>query len=436
VQEIGIGMLGCGTVGSAFVELLESNRALIESRVGAPLRLRSVLIKDPSKLRSSAEGLRGVLTTRPEDILGNPDVQIIVEVMGGTVDAHRFVTTALRGGQHVVTANKALLAQHWDELFALSRKHHAELYLEASVGGGIPLIQAVHDGLAANRIQRVEGILNGTTNFVLTAMENHGVSFDDALRQAQEFGYAEADASFDIDGHDLAQKLAILASIVFRQRVRPEDVHRRPLSLVTRDDQVLVGEEFEGRIKYLGIAERTKPGRLGLRAEPTIVPVRHPLATVDGAYNAVILHGDYAARTMLYGQGAGGRPTASAVMSDVIYVARNVAQRVAGSVPSVFQTEAAEFVDAMPPAEREASWYLRLCWPSTVGLKELSRVTSELAAAGVDLAKLVKRDRTMVLQTVPATADQAIHVCVAQLEQAFDGIETTLLPWLGDTATG
>jgi homoserine dehydrogenase len=354
--------------------------------------------------------------------------------MGGTVDAHRFVTTALRGGQHVVTANKALLAQHWDELFALSRKHHAELYLEASVGGGIPLIQAVHDGLAANRIQRVEGILNGTTNFVLTAMESRGMSFVDALRQAQELGYAEADASSDIDGHDLAQKLAILASIVFRQRVRPEDVHRRPLSLVTREDQVLVGQEFGGRIKYLGVAERTKLGPLGLRAEPTIVPMHHPLATVDGAYNAVILHGDYAARTMLYGQGAGGRPTASAVMSDVIYVARNVAQGVAGSVPSVFQAETADLVFATPPAEREAVWYLRLAWPSTVGLKELSQVTSELSAAGVDLAKLVKRDRTMVLQTAPATVDQAVHRCVGHLQQAFNGLETTVLPWLGETA--
>lgn len=433
MREIGIGILGCGTVGSAFVELLEDNRALIESRIGAPLNLRSVLVKDMSKLRRP-DGLASILTTRPEDVLGRADIQIVVEVVGGTVDARRFVTSALQCGQHVVTANKALLAEHWDELFALSRKHHAELYLEASVGGGIPLIQAVHDGLAANRIQRIEGILNGTTNFVLTAMESQAISFDDALGQAQELGYAEADASADIDGHDLAQKLAILASIVFRQRIRPVDVHRRPLSLITRDDQVLVAKEFEGRIKYLGIAERIKPGFLDLRAEPTIVPAGHPLASVDGAYNAVILQGDYAARTMLYGEGAGGRPTASAVMSDVIYVARNVAHGVAGSVPSIFQTEAAEHMDATPAGEREASWYLRLCWPSKVGLKEVSRVTSELAAAGVDLAKLVKRDRTLVLQTAPTTADHAVHRCVAQLEQAFDSVESTVLPWLGDTA--
>ena len=318
-----LGLLGLGTVGAGVAELLESNRKLIESRAGLPVVLKCALVRDISKAR---EGVPAAvkLTTNPDEVLNDPAIDIVVELMGGFEPAREYILKAIANGKHIVTANKAVLAKHWEEIFTAANNSKVDVYLEAAVGGGIPCLQSIGDGLAANNIRQLVAIINGTTNFILDQMDE-GMGFDEALAIAQEKGYAEADPSFDIDGMDACHKLAILASICFDQTVTIDSVTVQGIRGITLDDLVAAKEELDCTVKHLALCRAVGEDGLEVRIAPMLVPLDHPIAQVDGVYNAVYLTGDAVGNVMFYGPGAGRMPTASAVMSDIIYLTRNIA---------------------------------------------------------------------------------------------------------------
>jgi len=316
---IGLALLGCGTVGSGVLKLLRQNREIIERSAGCRLRLARVL--DRNRWKLDAAGIApDAIADSIEDVLAG-DVGIVVETLGGTDAARDCVLRCLRSGKSVVTANKDLLAACGRELFSAAEQGGADLFFEAAVCGGVPIIGALKQSLAANRIEGVLGIVNGTTNYVLSRMSSEGVSLDEALRSARELGYAEPDPSADVEGRDAARKLAILASICFRSRVVPDDVYVEGISSVKPED-IGYGSELGYTLKLLAIAART-PGGIQARVHPTFIPDSHPLAAVSGPYNGVYVKGDAVGEVMGYGPGAGQMPTASAVLGDVIEAARN-----------------------------------------------------------------------------------------------------------------
>jgi len=318
-----VGMLGCGNVGAAVIRLLDEHRDDIARRAGCRLEVSKVAVRDPSKPRDvPLDPSRFV--TDPMDVIDDPGIDIVCELIGGSEPAGRLVLAAFERDKPVVTANKELLAARGRELFDASDAKGLDLYFEAAVGGGIPLIRPLKESLTGERIRRVIGIVNGTTNFILTKMAEEGHAFEDALREAQRLGYAETDPSADVDGHDAAAKCAILASIAFNARVTASDVFREGISGVTTEDI-----EFAHRLGYvvklLAIAERDeRTGEIGVRVHPAMVPHHHPLASVRESFNAVFIEGDAVGSLMFYGRGAGGRPSASAVLGDIIDAAVNL----------------------------------------------------------------------------------------------------------------
>jgi homoserine dehydrogenase len=317
-----VGMLGCGNVGAAVIRLLDEHRDDIARRAGCRLEISKVAVRDPSKPRDvPLEPSRFV--TDPMDVIDDPGVDIVCELIGGNEPAGRLVLAAFERDKPVVTANKELLGLRGRELFDASDAKGLDLYFEAAVGGGIPLIRPLKESLTGERLRRVIGIVNGTTNFILTRMSEEGHAFEDALREAQRLGYAEADPSADVDGHDAAAKCAILASIAFNARVTASEVFREGISRVTTEDI-----EFAGRlgyvIKLLAIAEIGDDERIAVRVHPAMIPASHPLASVRDAFNAVFVEGGKVGELMFYGRGAGGDPTATAVVGDLVTVARNL----------------------------------------------------------------------------------------------------------------
>jgi homoserine dehydrogenase len=335
-STVTVGLVGFGVVGGGVVELLKRHRADIAARVGARVKLKWVCSRrrkiDPLLSKSILQ------TPNWRDIVDDPEVDCVVELMGGTEPARTLVISALQKGKHVVTANKAILSKYWDFLFETARKNRALLYFEAAVGGGVPVVQALNEGLAGNEIKKVVGILNGTSNYILTRMHEEGVDYAEALKEAQAAGFAESNPAFDVKGIDAAQKISILASLAAGQWVAPERVHCEGISGLHPIDIRMVQERLKSVIKLLGIAERTPQGWL-LRVHPTLVPRRHPFATVRNEYNAVALHGDAVGDIMLYGKGAGRYPTSSAVLSDLIFVCRHIANGTAGQLPYVSAME-------------------------------------------------------------------------------------------------
>jgi homoserine dehydrogenase len=317
-----VGMLGCGNVGAAVIRLLDEHRDDIARRAGCRLEVSKVAVRDPSKPRDvPLDPSRFV--TDPMDVIDDPGVDIVCELIGGSEPAGRLVLAAFERDKPVVTANKELLAARGRELFDASDAKGLDLYFEAAVGGGIPLIRPLKESLTGERIRRVIGIVNGTTNFILTKMAEEGHAFEDALREAQRLGYAETDPSADVDGHDAAAKCAILASIAFNARVTASDVFREGISGVTTEDI-----EFARRLGYvvklLAIAEIGDDERIAVRVHPAMIPASHPLASVRDAFNAVFVEGGKVGELMFYGRGAGGDPTATAVVGDLVTVARNL----------------------------------------------------------------------------------------------------------------
>lgn len=311
-----VGLLGLGTVGSGVLEMLRANGDLIAARAGARIEIVACLVKDPDKSRGDAPKV----TTGFDDVLGS-DVDVIVEVMGGVEPAWTYIAKALDAGKHVVTANKELMARHGHELINSSQEKGLDLLYEASVCGGIPVIQALNNQLAGNRVRAVMGIVNGTTNYILTRMHSERADYETALGEAKDKGYAESDPTADVENFDAQSKLSILAGLAFSSRVRPEDIHREGISMLT-PREIEFAEMLGYRIKSLAIATE-RNGTIEARVHPAMVPLSNPLSKVDGANNAILLDGDFVGDVMLFGPGAGKEATASAVVGDLIEICRN-----------------------------------------------------------------------------------------------------------------
>jgi homoserine dehydrogenase len=314
-----IGLLGFGTVGRSVFELLDTHRDFIAQKMRSPLEIKSICVRDMKKDRGID---KKYFTTDYESIAKDPEIDIVVELMGDCPEALAAIKIALKRGNSVVTANKALVARHAIELFRLAKENHAELLFEASVGGGIPVLRALREGLAANRILSLRGIINGTSNYILSKMTTEGVGFDEVLKQAQKLGYAEADPAADIDGIDAAYKLCILVMLCHGKVIRVEDIFTKGIRYVTPLD-IKMADNFGYVIKLLGITKTDGAG-FEARVHPAMVKKNHPLAHVDGAFNAVQYEGDFSGIGMMYGSGAGGSPTASAVVGDIIELNRNI----------------------------------------------------------------------------------------------------------------
>ncbi|MCX6446265.1 MAG: homoserine dehydrogenase [Actinobacteria bacterium] len=319
-KNIYIGMLGCGVVGSQVAALLEKNNAELSTRAGAKLVLKKIAVRD---IKSAREGINSALfTTDAQSVINDPEIDIIIEVMGGIDPARELILSAINNGKSVVTANKALLATHGADLFTAADNKGVDLYYEAAVAGAIPIIRPMRESLVGDQITRVMGIVNGTTNYILTKMDEEGRAFADVLKEAQSLGYAEADPTADVEGIDAASKAAIIAGLAFHSRVSVDDVYREGISSITADD-VAVAKTMNHVIKLLAIAELTSDDRISVRVHPTLIARSHPLAAVRDAFNAVFVEAKSAGQLMFYGRGAGGAPTASAILGDVVAVARH-----------------------------------------------------------------------------------------------------------------
>lgn len=319
-MPIKIGILGLGTVGCGVVKVLQQNAEDIQTRTQSELQIKAILDRDLHREREISGDY--LLTDQPEKVLQDPEIDIIVEVMGGIEPARTFILEALQQGKNVVTANKDLIALHGHELLDAANAAGKDLYFEASVGGGIPIIAALKESLNANHITEILGIINGTTNYILTAMAEQGREYAEVLAEAQQLGYAEANPSSDVDGLDAARKLAILASIAFNSRVTIKDVFVEGISRITRED-LAYAAELGCTIKLLAIAKHHPEG-IEVRVHPAILPLSHPLASVSGVFNAIYVVGDAVGETMFYGRGAGSLPTGSAIVSDIMKIARNI----------------------------------------------------------------------------------------------------------------
>ena len=320
MKPIRIGLFGLGTVGAGVVKVCASHCGELEEKIGAPVEIAAVVDKDATTPREGIDLAALPLTSNPDAILGDSSIDIVVELIGGLEPARTFVLGALAAGKHVVTANKALLATHGEELYAEARRHGRMLAFEASVAGGIPIIRAVKDGLTANRVISLQGIVNGTANYILTKMTDEGLEFDDVLNDAQAKGYAEADPTYDIEGIDSAHKLQVLATLAFRTSVKLEDIYVEGITQITPLD-IALAREMGYRIKLLAVA-KSADGAMELRVHPTMIPETSPMSAVSGVFNAIFVSGDIVGDLMFYGRGAGQLPTSSSVLADIVEIAR------------------------------------------------------------------------------------------------------------------
>ncbi len=389
MREVGVGIVGIGTVGGGVVQVLQENGDEIERRLGFRVRLVAVADKDIETDRGVPIE-RSLLTTDVGRVLDAPDVDIVVELIGGYEPAKTFLLRAIANGKHVVTANKALLAVHGDEVFAAARDTGVDVGFEASVGGGIPILRAVREGMAANRIRSILGILNGTTNYILTEMKEKGEAFERVLKEAQKLGYAEADPTFDVEGVDAAHKLCILGTMAFGCRIPFEAVYTEGIRHITPQDIEYAGD-FGYDIKLLAVAKYDGK-RVDARVHPTMIPSDHLLADVRGVYNAVFVDADFLGPTLYYGQGAGRRATASAVVGDIIELARNVKSGVGGRVPPrAFQEEAMGAARLKPIEDIVCQYYLRFTALDKPGV--LSKISGVLGEYGISLESVVQKGR-------------------------------------------
>lgn len=389
MRAIAVGLIGWGTVGSGVIQVLRENADAITSRLGVPVELKRVADLDLDRPRQVAVPAH-LLTTRVEEILDDPDIDIVVELIGGLGVAKNIICRALENKKYVVTANKALLAHAGNELFEVARQHGRSIGFEASVAGGIPLIKSLREGLAANQIDTIFGILNGTANYILTRMTEGGLSFSDALKEAQDKGYAEADPALDIEGTDAAHKLAIASAIAFGTPIQFDHVYTEGISRIDPVD-VQFGEEFGYQLKLLAIARRTERG-LEMRVHPTLIPKEHVLASVKDAYNAVHVHGNAVGNIMLYGLGAGMMPTGSAVVSDLIDLARDIIGNTPGRVPPLaFQPASLEVIPIKPITEVYTCYYIRFTAMDRPGV--LSKVSGILGKNQISIASVIQKGR-------------------------------------------
>ncbi len=378
---IRIAILGFGTVGAGVYQLVESQKEELEAKTGSRAEVAKVLVRDASKPRQGIDS--SCLTDRYEEILEDPSIDIVVEVMGGIEPARTYITQALQAGKNVVTANKDLMATHGGELLALSKEMGKDLLFEASVAGGIPIIRPMKQCLAGNHMTQVMGIVNGTTNYILTKMAQEGMEFRDALAKATELGYAEADPTADIEALDAGRKLAILASIAFHSRVTFADVHTEGITKISASD-IRYAKELGSVIKLLAIARETEDG-IEASVQPMLIPQGHPMAGVNDVFNAVFIHGDAVDDVMFYGRGAGRFPTASACMGDIVDIMRNIQWGCTGRIGC----SCYRHLPIKPMAETEQKYFIRLRCADRPGV--LAAVSSVMGRLGVSIKQMVQK---------------------------------------------
>ncbi|PPC90529.1 MAG: homoserine dehydrogenase [Methylobacter sp.] len=388
MKPVKVGILGLGTVGGGTVNVLTRNAAEIARRAGRDIIITRASARDLSRSRiCDTSGI--TLTTDPLDIINDPDIEIVLELIGGTGLVKELVFKALEQGKHVVTANKALIALHGNEIFNKASEKGLIVAFEAAVAGGIPIIKAIREGLSGNRIEWLAGIINGTGNFILTEMRDKGRDFADVLAEAQALGYAEADPTFDVEGIDAGHKLTILASIAFGIPLQFDKVFTEGITKITRED-VEFAEQLGYRIKHLGIARKTLEG-IELRVHPTLIPVRRLIANVNGVMNAVVVKGDAVGPTLYYGAGAGAEPTASAVVADVVDVVRALTGDPENRVPHLaFQADAIADIPVLPAREFKTAYYLRLNAEDKPGV--LADVTRILASHNISIEAIIQKE--------------------------------------------
>lgn len=419
MKPINVGLLGIGTVGGGTFTVLRRNQEEITRRAGRAIVLKMIADKDVKKARKLA-GKNAIVTADAMEVVNHPDIDIVVELIGGTTVAKQFILKAIKNGKHVVTANKALLAIHGNEIFAAAHKHGVMVAFEAAVAGGIPIIKALREGLTANRVEWIAGIINGTSNYILSEMRNTGASFAEALRQAQALGYAEADPTFDIEGIDSAHKLTILAAISFGIPMQFDKAYTEGISKLTRED-IRYAEELGYRIKLLGITKRTPKG-IELRVHPTLIPARRLIANVEGVMNAVLVKGDAVGATMYYGAGAGAEPTASAVVADLVDVTRMHTADRKHRVPHLaFQPDALTDTPILPMSEVQTSYYLRLRAFDKPGV--LADITRILADSGISIDAMLQKEpsegeeQVDIIMLTHETLEKHINAAIRKIER-------------------
>ncbi|MDX8391553.1 MAG: homoserine dehydrogenase [Mariprofundaceae bacterium] len=432
MNEIRVGLLGLGTIGTGVARILIEQQDLMRRRLGKTVRL--VAAADRNLERDRGLDFSGIrLTTDANDILTADDVDLVVELIGGYEPARSFVATALEHGKHVVTANKALIAKHGEELFPLAAAKGVAIGFEAAVGGGIPCLKALREGCAANAIESVYGILNGTCNFILTKMENEGADYADVLKEAQKLGYAEADPTFDVEGIDTAHKLSILAAMAYGSKIKFDEVFTEGISKITASD-IESAAELGYRIKLLGIAKPHGANgvveHVEMRVHPTLVPADSQLAQVSDSYNAVQVSGDFVERTMYFGRGAGERPTASAVVADIMDIARIHPDHVEQLAPPMGFVDAERHeLPTLPVADVECEYYLRLMVKDQPGV--IASATSILADHRISLEAMSQKERSAA-KSVPVvllthgTSEGNLHAAISRII-GLDAVEEDVL---------
>lgn len=418
MKPIHIGLLGIGTVGGGTYTVLKRNQKEIARRAGREIAVKMIADKDLDKARSMADS--GVIVTADaHEITKNPDIDIVVELIGGQTIAKDLILEAIANGKHVVTANKALLANHGTEIFAAARAQGVMVAFEAAVAGGIPIIKALREGLTANRITWIAGIINGTANFILSEMREKGLSFEQVLAQAQQLGYAEADPTYDIEGIDAAHKITLMSAIAFGIPVQFSKVYTEGITQLTGED-IRYAEELGYRIKLLGITKRVAKG-IELRVHPTLIPMRRLIANVEGVMNAVVVNGDAVGATLYYGAGAGAEPTASSVIADLVDVTRMQTADPMHRVPTLsFQPDSLSDTPIISMEEVETSYYLRLQVIDKPGV--MAEITRIVAENDISISAMIQKEASSdsekvgIIMLTHLTIEKNINAAIVRIE--------------------
>ncbi|MER0171792.1 MAG: homoserine dehydrogenase [Nitrosomonas sp.] len=418
MKPIHIGLLGIGTVGGGTYTVLKRNREEIARRAGREIIVTMIADKDLEKARALADS-NVIVTGNAHEITTNPDIDIVVELIGGQTIAKDLILEALAHGKHVVTANKALLANHGTEIFAAARAKGVIIAFEAAVAGGIPIIKALREGLTANRITWIAGIINGTSNFILSEMREKGLSFEQVLAEAQKLGYAEADPTYDIEGIDAAHKITLMSAIAFGIPVQFSKVYTEGITKLTGED-IRYAEQLGYRVKLLGITKRVEKG-IELRVHPTLIPLRRLIANVEGVMNAIVVKGDAVGATLYYGAGAGAEPTASSVIADLVDVTRlHTADPMYRVPPLSFQPDLLSDTPVIPMEEVETSYYLRIQVIDKPGV--MAEITRIVADNHISISALLQKeasdesDQVSVIMLTHLTVEKNINAAIARIE--------------------
>lgn len=415
LRDVKVAILGSGTVGTGVYKLIERQKEEMPFKIGANLSVAKILVRNKNKKREGIDA--SLLTDQWEDIILDDQIQIVVEVMGGIEPARTYIMEALAAGKNVVTANKDLIAACGKELLDEAEKNGCDLLFEASVAGGIPILRPLKQCLAGNYLTEVMGIVNGTTNFILTKMSEDGMEFEEALALATELGYAEADPTADIEGYDAGRKVAIMASIAFNSRVTFDDVYTEGITNITSKD-IKYAKEMGCAIKLLGVARNTETG-IEVRVHPMLIPLHHPLASVNDAFNAVFVHGDAVDDAMFYGRGAGELPTASAVMGDIVDVARNIQFHCCGRIHCTCYKS----LPIKKITEIESKYFMRMLVEDKPGV--LAKIADTLGKNNVSIAQVIQQNKIGDLAELVVITDKVLEQNFADALVYIKGMDTT-----------